>query len=261
MNIYWNQQWPAHIQYAIFLADNALILAQQHSKWCGKGPILEQDIALSNIALDYLGQARNFYQLAAEELNQWEGVSFYTEDSLAYHRTDRNFVNLLLTELEQPNWGYCVLKTFFYSSFTGIVFQKLMSIQSGELTAIAEKSSKELAYHKRWSQDWVIRLGDGTTESNTIMQQALNQIWPYVGECFLPAHFEKVFWQNHPSFFNELEKEWMDYLQTIFTEATLQLPAKQTWQTGGKQGIHTEQMGYVLAEMQYLQRTYPNSVW
>src|SRR4051794_9686103 len=197
--------------YSLHLADNALILGQRDSEWCAHGPVLEQDIAITNISLDLLGQARNFYQYAAAIINRehdslvaskMPGISKGTawgvgvacgkvsEDTLAYLRTEREFKNLLITELPKGDWGQTVLRQFFCSVYQLLLYEQLQNSSDEQIAAIAEKSIKEVIYHVKWSSEWVIRLGDGTTESHKRMLQALENLWPYTGELFMPAEYE-----------------------------------------------------------------------
>ncbi|HVZ25395.1 MAG TPA: 1,2-phenylacetyl-CoA epoxidase subunit PaaC [Sediminibacterium sp.] len=245
------------IKYLLHLADNALILAQRNSAWCGHGPILEQDIALTNITLDHLGQARLLYQYTAELIGSGE-----TEDSLAYLRDPMDYLNVQLVELPNGDWGQTILRVFFFSNYQSALYKKLQHSGDTTVAAIAAKSLKEVSYHLRWSSEWVIRLGDGTPESRQRMLAALDYLWPYTGEMFEPADFEKIAAAEglgiNPT---ELINDWDQTLQKVFTEAGLPIPEKNWMHSGGKKGVHTEHLGYVLAEMQYLQRTYPGSNW
>jgi ring-1,2-phenylacetyl-CoA epoxidase subunit PaaC len=245
------------IDYLLHLADTNLILTQRNSEWCGHGPILEQDIALTNISLDLLGQARNFYQHAASLINEKNPGEPLTEDSLAYLRTERDFKNLLLAELPNGDWGQTILRQFLFSSFQYLLYQHLQAASDVQLSAIAEKALKEVTYHVRWSGEWVVRLGDGTSESHQRMQQAVDALWPYTGEMFLTADFE----QNLKSNMKIIQEEWLRKVTHVLNEATLSIPENVFMQQGGKKGLHTEHLGYILAEMQHLQRAYPNSNW
>ena len=238
------------IDYTLHLADTTLILAQRNAEWCGHGPILEQDIAITNISLDLLGQSRNFYQYAATLIG---GEA--TEDSLAYLRKEREFKNLLLVEQANGDWGQTILRQYLYSQFQYLLFEKLQQCNDEQLAAIAAKSIKETAYHVRWSSEWVIRLGDGTEESHTRMLKAIDELWRYTGEMFVPAAYETIVEVSL------LKNEWQQKVTNIFTEANLQIPEKAFMQNGGKDGIHTEQLGYILTDLQYLQRAYPGAEW
>lgn len=239
----------SHIDHILHLADTALILAQRNSEWCAHGPILEQDIAITNISLDLLGQARNFYQHAAALMGN--GV---TEDSLAYLRTEREFKNLLITELPNGDWAQTILRQFFFSVYQSLLYTKLLESKDEQVAAIAEKSLKEISYHIKWSSEWVIRLGDGTEESNKRINKAIEYLWMYTGEFFITAPYE----ETDPSV---LKNAWLSKIEEVFGEAGLQLPGETFMQQGGKTGNHTENLGYILAEMQSLQRTYPGAEW
>ncbi|HMO34051.1 MAG TPA: phenylacetate-CoA oxygenase subunit PaaC [Lacibacter sp.] len=239
------------INHLLHLADTTLILSHRNSEWCGHGPVLEQDIALTNLSLDLLGQARLLYQYAAELMGNTD------EDQLAYLRTEREYKNLLLAEQPNGDWGQTILRQYFFSQFQQLLFQQLQQQPDEQLVAITAKSLKEINYHVRWSSEWVIRLGDGTDESRTRMLQAVESLWPYTGELFQPAAYEDYLNIG----FKALYDTWLEKVQTVFTEATLALPEKTFMQTGGKTGTHTEHLGFILAEMQYLQRTYPNAQW
>lgn len=244
-------------EYTLHLADNALILGHRNSEWCGHGPVLEQDIAISNIALDLIGQARNFYQYAAELVG--EGA---TEDSLAYLRDVIDFRNCLLVEIPNGNWGHTVLRLFFFSTHQYFLFQQMQTCKDLQLAAIAEKALKEVTYHLRWSSEWVIRLGDGTEESKERMLNALEACWHFTGELFVPAGYENEIMKDQIIIdLNELKTNWDTKIKTVFEEATLPIPENIWMQSGGKVGRHTEQLGYILAEMQFLQRAYPGAEW
>lgn len=252
------------INYILHLADNTLILAQRNSEWCAHGPVLEQDIAITNISLDLIGQARSFYQYAATL--QGDGA---TEDSLAYLRDERSFKNCLLTELPNGDWGQTILRQFFFSAFQYLLYQQLQQSKDATLAAIAEKSLKEVTYHVRWSSEWVIRLGDGTEESHQRMLQALEELWRYTEEFFIPADYETtVASEGIGVDVTTLKQPWLNKVQEIFHEATLLSPTgelvpqqREGWGEAGKSGIHTEHLGYILAEMQYMQRAYPGAEW
>ncbi len=237
--------------YLLHLADTTLILSHRNSEWCGHGPILEQDIALTNISLDLLGQSRLFYQYAAQLIGNTD------EDQLAYLRTEREYKNLLLVEQPNGDWGQTILRQYLYSQFQQLLFQQLQNHSDEQLAAIAAKSLKETNYHVRWSREWVIRLGDGTDESRQRMLHAVDEMWRYTGELFAPAAYESVATID----FNAIQLQWMEKVSAVFEEATLPLPEKVFAQTGGKTGVHTEHLGYILADLQYMQRTYPDSNW
>ncbi len=242
----------AFTDYILYLADSTLILSQRNSEWCGHGPILEQDIAITNISLDLLGQARNFYQYAAALSSNGA-----TEDSLAYLRKEREFKNLLLVEQPNGDWGQTVLRQYLFSQYQYLLFEQLQHSSDEQLAAIAAKSIKETKYHVRWSSEWVVRLGDGTEESHARMLKAVEELWPYTGEMFIPAEYEISFGVDLAS----IKKNWDEKVTAVLGEASLPLPEKVFMQSGGKTGTHTEQLGYILAELQYMQRTYPGAEW
>jgi ring-1,2-phenylacetyl-CoA epoxidase subunit PaaC len=241
------------IDQTLHFADSCLILGQKNSEWCAHGPILEQDIAITNITLDLIGQARNFYQYAAELLNAGSNEN-HTEDTLAYLRNDREFKNFLICELPNGDWAQTVLRQFFFSSFQQLLFEELAKSSNEQLSAIAVKSIKEIHYHVKWSSEWVIRLGDGTEESHNRMVFALEQLWSYTGEFFMPAEYDCID-------VTALKAAWLEKINAVLEEATLTTPESSFMQSGGKNGIHTEHIGFILAEMQSLQRAYPGAEW
>ena len=195
------------IDYTLHLADTTLILSQRNSEWCGHGPILEQDIAITNISLDLLGQARNFYQYAATLMNDGS-----TEDSLAYLRTEREFKNVLLVELESGDWGQTILRQFLFSQFQHLLFQQLQQNKDEQIAAIAAKAIKETTYHLRWSSEWVIRLGDGTEESHKRMLHAIDELWRYTGELFEAADYETAMGIDLAS----IKQTWTEKVTAVF---------------------------------------------
>ena len=261
--------------YTLHLADNALILGQRNAEWCGHGPVLEQDIAITNISLDLIGQARNFYQYAATLYNNFDNEEKKAvdhllprvwktyhreleEDDLAFLRDEHQYVNVLITELPKGDWAQTILRQFFFSAFQFQQYTYLKNSSDQQIAAIAEKSVKETSYHLRWSSEWVIRLGDGTEESHARIQNALNELWMFTGELFQTCDFEMG---EHAVNVSILKESWDKKVASVFEEAGLDIP-KQTWaQQGGKQGKHTEYLGYLLADMQYLQRVYPDAKW
>ncbi|HMO61941.1 MAG TPA: phenylacetate-CoA oxygenase subunit PaaC [Ferruginibacter sp.] len=262
------------INFALSVADTTLILLHRNSECCGHGPVLEQDIAITNIALDLLGQSRNFYQYAAALINDvvksggaaalpalseaFEGE--VNEDTLAYLRNERAYKNLLLVEQPNGDWAQTILRQYLFSQYQLFLFEQLQYHEDTGLAAIATKSVKETAYHLRWSSEWVIRLGDGTGESHQRMLNAIGALWRYTGEMFIPADYEREMNIN----VELLQQQWSKSVKKVFKAATLSVPdwkIAAKMQTGGKQGIHTEQLGYILAVMQYMQRAYPGCEW
>lgn len=248
---------PSLIDYTLHLADNALIIGHRNSEWCGHGPVLEQDIAISNIALDFIGQARNFYQYAAELAG-----NNATEDTLAFLRDVPEYKNVLITELPNGDWAQTTLRQFLFSTYQYYFYQQLQNSSDTRLAAIAAKSLKEVTYHLRWSSEWVIRLGDGTEESKQRLLTAIDELWNFTGELFLPAAYETALMQEDIGVdLSIIREQWHQKVQEVFAEATIQIPEKSWAQQGGKTGIHTEHLGYILAEMQFLQRAYPGAEW
>lgn len=240
------------IDYTLHLADTTLILAQRNAEWCAHGPAPEQDIAITNISLDLLGQSRNFYQYAALLIG-----GDATEDSLAYFRDANEYKNHLLTEQPNGDWGQTILRLFFFSAYQSILYTQLQEGSDEQLAAIATKALKENIYHLRWTSEWVIRLGDGTEESHQRMLTAIDELWPYTGELFEAADYESAMGIDLIS----LKKEWMQKVKDIFNEATLPVPGKTAMPKGGKQGNHSEHLAVILKDLQYMQRTYPGMEW
>ena len=268
------------LAYTLRLADDALIVGHRISEWCGHGPILEQDIALTKTSLDHLGRARTLYQYAAEQFNQLpeagkkaafssvavqqlvEKGAALDEDDMAYLRDGWDFRNLLL--LEQPNgdWAYTVARSFFYDAFNCLFFTALQHSKDETLAAVAEKSLKEATYHLRWSSEWVVRLGDGTDESHTRMQQAVNDLWMYTGELFAMNDIDTAAVAAGIGLdLAALKPLWQNRVKEILEEATLHMPRQDWMQEGGREGRHTEHLGYILAELQFMQRAYPGMEW
>lgn len=255
------QQYNDQIHWLLYMADSYLILSQKNSEWCGHGPVLEQDIALTNIALDQLGAARSFYQYAADLINQSTGEKI-NEDQLAFLRDTRDFRNLLLCELPNGDWAQTIAKLFFFSHFQYHLLNELKQHPDHQIQAIAQKSIKELSYHLRWSNEWIIRLGDGTEESHQRTKNAIEYLLPYLNEMIQPADFEL---QLNYYDLNKIKDQMISTIEEVMQKSTIDLPIAfhlgLTQQKGGKQGIHTEHLGYILAEMQFMQRAYPNMEW
>jgi len=248
------------VDFTLFLANSSLIMGHRLSEWTGHGPMIEQDIAITNIALDLIGQARNFYQYAAELIND-KNDKKVTEDDLAYLRDANEFKNLLITELTNGDWAKSICKVFFFSVWQFYFYQKMVYSKDEQLSAIAEKSLKEVTYHVKWSGDWVIRLGDGTEESKRRMESAVEDLWPYTGEMFVPSVFEVNLKNSVGIDVSIIKNDWIEKVKSVFKEATLSLPNETWMQSGGKNAVHTEHLGYILAEMQFLQRAYPGLEW
>jgi ring-1,2-phenylacetyl-CoA epoxidase subunit PaaC len=244
------------IDYTLHLADNALILGHRNSEWCGHGPILEQDIAISNISLDLIGQARNFYQYAA--LLKGDNS---TEDGFAYFRDSKEFKNILLVELPKGDWAQTILRQFFFCTYQYLLFEKLKESKDEQIAAIATKALKEITYHLRWSSEWVIRLGDGTEESHYRMMKAIDTLWHYTDEMFLPATYElQMLNKGIGPDVILLKENWLEKVKEVFNEATLSIPASSVAK-GGKEGKHTSHLDDILKELQSVARAYPTATW
>ena len=244
-------------EFLLRLGDSPLVLAQRLSEWVGKGPVLEEDIALTNVGLDLLGQARLWLAYAGE----FEGEG-RDEDALAYRRDAHEFRNALLAE--QPNGDYAetTARQFLFDHWHALTLRALERSHDERVAAIAAKASKEVAYHVERSTDWVIRLGDGTELSHRRMQAAIDGLWMYAGELFLPDAVDDAAAQAGigPDL-AALAGPWRTSVAAALDEATLTIPADDWAQRGGRQGRHTEHLGHLLTEMQFLQRAYPDARW
>jgi ring-1,2-phenylacetyl-CoA epoxidase subunit PaaC len=245
------------VLYALRRADDALILGHRLSEWCGHAPALEEDMALANMGLDLLGQARELYSYAAKV----EGNG-NDEDKFAYLRDVRQYRNLLL--LEQPNgdFAHTMARQFFYATFADLYWRAMMKSTDATLAAIAAKSEKESAYHIRHSSEWIIRLGDGTAESHARTQTAIDDLWAYTGEMFAVDDGDRGLIEEgiavDPA---TLLPQWRDTVSNVLSEATLVLPKSDWMQQGGRNGRHSEHLGHLLSELQSMQRTFPGATW
>ncbi len=245
------------IQYIYGVADNALILAQRLGEWCGHAPSLETDIALTNIALDLLGQTRSYYQYVAQI--QGDGAS---EDTVAFIRSEREYKNVLLVEQPNTDFAYTITRQFLFDQFHLLLLEQLQNSHDETLNAIAKKSIKEVTYHTRFSSDWMLRLGDGTQESHDKIQNAVNDLWIFTDEMFHQTPDDIIISDLGIGVdVTALKAQYFEKIKSILTQATIEIPEVIYFQKGGKQGIHSEHMGYLLAELQYMQRTYPNMNW
>ncbi|HJW53793.1 MAG TPA: 1,2-phenylacetyl-CoA epoxidase subunit PaaC [Burkholderiaceae bacterium] len=244
--------------YLLRLGDNALILSQRLSQWCGKGPALEEDMALTNVALDLLGQARLWYAYAGEV----EGKG-RDEDRLAFLRDAHDFHNLLLVEQPNGNYADTLARQFYFDAWHFMLLKALSASSDPRIVEIAEKSLKEVTYHARRSGDLIVRLGDGSELSHAMLQAAMDDLWMYTGEMFQgDAVDDAMAAGGMAPRAADLRQPWLAHVREIFEEATLALPSPDAWmQKGGRQGVHTEHLGYLLAEMQFLQRAYPEAQW
>jgi ring-1,2-phenylacetyl-CoA epoxidase subunit PaaC len=245
------------VLYALRRADDALILGHRLSEWCGHAPMLEEDMALANMGLDLLGQARELYSYAAKVEGRGND-----EDKLAYLRDVRQYRNLLL--LEQPNGDFArtMVRQFFYSAFADLYWRAMTKSSDGTLAAVAARSEKESAYHLRHSSEWVIRLGDGTAESHARAQVAIDDLWAFTGEMFSVDEAERgLIDEGIAADPAGLRPHWLKTISAVVGEATLSLPGSSWMQQGGRSGRHSEHLGHLLSELQYMQRTFPGLTW
>jgi ring-1,2-phenylacetyl-CoA epoxidase subunit PaaC len=243
--------------YTLRLADDALVLGHRLSEWCGHAPVLEEDLALANMALDLIGQARSLYAYAGE----LEGRE-RDEDALAYRRDAGEYRNILLVEQPNGDFAVTILRQLLYAAFAHPYFETLTSSTDATLAAIAAKSAKELAYHVRHAGEWTIRLGDGTEESHRRAQEALDELWPYTGEMFEIDELERLLIEAGMAVDRTgIRRRWERTLVPMLAEANLRLPPNEWMQTGGREGRHSEHLGHILAELQFLQRAYPDARW
>lgn len=262
----------APLQYVLRLADNALILGQRNAEWCGHGPVLEEDIALANISLDLIGQARLLYSHAGEMEGQLTGRARH-EDEYAYWRSERDFRNWTLQELPHHgslagtaradrDYAVTIMRNFLYSALMAELWPALERSSDAGLAAIAAKSAKEVRYHLHHAADWVVRLGDGTDTSHARMQHALDHLLPYMNECFAPDPVEQeAAAQGVGVLTADLRDAWEGTVQATLDDATLRRPAPSAFISTGKHGVHSEHMSYLLAEMQGLARAHPGAQW
>jgi ring-1,2-phenylacetyl-CoA epoxidase subunit PaaC len=248
---------PAIVKFLLRLGDDTLILGHRLGEWCGHGPILEQDIALTNISLDLIGQCRSYLTVAGNE----EGKG-RDENDLAYKRIEREFFNHLLVEQPNGDFGKTIVRQFLFDAYHITLLDILKASNHSDIAAIAEKSLKEVTYHYRFSSEWLIRLGDGTQESHQRVQNALNELWSYTGELFETDEVEKTLVDHGliPSL-DGIKERWLKLVKEVIAESTLTTPPDQWMQRGGRNGVHSEHLGYLLSEMQYLPRVYPDAKW
>jgi ring-1,2-phenylacetyl-CoA epoxidase subunit PaaC len=247
----------ASVQYLLRIADTCLILSQRLGEWCGHAPALEEDIAMTNMALDLVGQARALLTRAG----QLEGRA-HDEDQLAFLRDERDYFNATLVELPRGDFAFSVLRNAMAATLLKLLWEKLEASSDAEVAAIAAKAIKEARYHQQHAADWVVRLGDGTDESRSRMEAALAQLWRYVPELFAAdAVDEAARASGLGPAWSELREAWFAEMASVLEEATLAMPAESAFMSTGKRGVHSEHMGYILAEMQHLQRAYPGGVW
>ena len=246
----------ALVDYLLRLGDDRLVLGHRLSEWCGHGPILEEDIALTNVALDLVGQAANFLRLAG----QLEGRG-RDEDALAYFRDALEFRNVKLVELPNGDYARTIVRQFLFDAWSVLLLERLQQVRQAELAGIAAKAYKEARYHVRHSGEWVLRFGDGTAESHQRAQAALDELWSYTGELFATDAVDRELAGIGVPDPAELAPRWGEVVSDVVRRATLTLPADGYQQSGGRQGRHTEYLGHLLAEMQILARSHPGVSW
>jgi len=244
--------------YAAQIGDNGLIIGHRMSEWCFRAPSIEMEMALMNCALDLIGQARELYSYAAKVEGNGK-----TEDDFAYLRDEQDFRNALLTEMPNGDWGDTIVRLFFMSAYNMLFYSALAKSSDAELAAIGAKSVKEVTYHLRFSSEWLIRLGDGTEESHRRVQKSVDNLWMFTGELFTMSAAETALLADGISVdVSALKKDWDQTVSRVFEQATLTIPENNWAQSGGKTaGRHTEHMGYILADMQFMQRRYPGCQW
>ncbi len=247
----------ALFQFLLQLGDTTLVLGHRVSEWCGHGPVLEEDIALANTALDLIGQTRLWLELAGEIEGKGRNA-----DALAYLRDAFEFRNLLIAERPNGDFGQTMMRQFLYDAWSSLMLERLQTSVDDRVADIARKAGKEVAYHLERSAELCVRLADGTEDSHARMQTALNLLWPYAGEMFKPEGFEeelaRIGAAPNPA---ELRDDWLSTIRRLESEGGLAFPDSGFAQLGGKSGRHSEHLGYVLAEMQWLQRAYPGAEW
>ncbi|MBI3520433.1 MAG: phenylacetate-CoA oxygenase subunit PaaC [Bacteroidetes bacterium] len=243
--------------YALRLGDDALILGHRLSELCSRGPILEEDLALTNISLDMIGRAQALLKYAADTENNGN-----TEDDIAYRRAENHYYNHLLVEQPNGDFAHTIARQLLISVFEYLFYTELEKSRDENLSAIAKKVTKEVKYHMQHAIDWTIRLGDGTNESHKRMQTAINDMWMYSGELFEMDEVDQYLFREGVAVdLIPLKAHWQNRIQTVLTKATLVTPEDGYMQTGSKKGVHSENLGHILSEMQYLQRSYPDAKW
>ena len=243
--------------YILKIADDSLIMGQRLAEWCGKGPYLEEDIAIINIALDQLGQANNFYNIAVKHFSDGRTV-----DDFAMKRTEKEYLNAQLVEVPNGDYANTILKAYFFSVYQNILYEALSDSADEDMKAVALKSLKEVRYHYTHAETWMRVFAQGTEESKIRLNAALENLWEYTGGLFDEVSDEKelVDLGLIPSS-NALKELWMDKVSQDFSKFGLKVPSETWMQEGSRKGIHTEWFGYILCELQYMQRTYPNCAW
>lgn len=244
-------------RFLLGLADDSVVLSHRLSEWCSNGPYLEEDIALTNVALDYIGRARMFYQYAAEVEGQGR-----TEDDLAYLRDERQFTNLLIHELPKGDFGFTMVRQFLLDVFYKFYLEKLVDSSDETVAAIAQKAVKETQYHLKRSKPWIRQLSEGTDESRRRIMLALEELVDFVGELFeMPAWELELVEQGIAVDRSSIQADWDSYVQAFLAESDIEFADSKLQIRGGRNGIHTEHLGHMLSEMQFVQRAYPGMQW
>jgi ring-1,2-phenylacetyl-CoA epoxidase subunit PaaC len=247
----------ALFDYCLRLGDSSLIIGHRLSEWCGHGPVLEEDIAIINVSLDLVGQARSVLEYAGKV--EGKGRS---EDDLAYLRDVKDYRNYLISEQPNGDYGRTIVRQFLFDSFHYFFLKELVNSRDQFLAAYAEKSLKEVTYHMQHSSRWLLRLGDGTEESHKRVQEPLDDLWRFTGEFFAANDVDEALVANGVGVdLNKIQPLWATYVKEVIEESTLTLPTNNWKQLGGKEGKHTEHLGLILAEMQFLPRAYPDATW
>jgi len=244
-------------RYLLMLGDNSMILGHRLSELCGHGPNLETDIALTNISLDFFGQVRSLFQYAAEikggDMN---------EDKVAFLRSERAYYNVVLVEQENTDFAYVIIRQFLYEAYHKLLLEQLTHSSDPTIAAVAKKSIKESKYHLRFSSEWMKRLGDGTQESHQRAQEALNSLYVYCHELFTITDIEKAMHERGiGADLTRIEADYWPYIHKTIAEAGLKIPEAAPRVARGKNGFHSEKLGYILSDLQYMQRAYPDMQW
>lgn len=250
-------QQEALFRYLLRWGDNALILSQRLSEWCSRAPFIEEDLALTNFALDMIGRAQALLKYAGDVEGKGK-----TEDMLAYRRNERQYYNNLLVEQPNGDFAVTIVRQLLLSAFERELFMALQKSSDATLAAVAAKTLKEVRYHLEHAANWIVRLGNGTDESASRVQKAVNDLWMFTGEMFEMDEVDELLMKDGIAVdLRALQKPWHGYVRDVLQAANLQLPADGFMQTGSRKGVHTEHLGHLLCEMQYLQRAYPDATW
>jgi ring-1,2-phenylacetyl-CoA epoxidase subunit PaaC len=250
-------QQEALFKYLLRWGDNALVLSQRLSYWCSRAPFIEEDLALTNFALDMIGRAQALLKYAGEVEGKGK-----TEDILAYRRSERQYFNNLLMEQPNGDFGVTMVRQLFISAFERELFMALQQSKDTTLAAIAAKTLKEVRYHLEHAANWIVRLGNGTEESAKRVQQAVNDLWMYTAELFEMDEVDETLLADGVAVdLKPMQEAWREYISDVLLAANLQVPQSGYMQTGSRKGVHTEHLGHLLCEMQYLQRAYPDAQW